>query len=569
MTECEKWLRNKLINPSTGRSIKEYGPTYKKLAIKCRSPKKNPLFVITPVKKQRKKKVSPLQWIVTPSTPPISPTRTKVSIGFNGMFPKNISSPSIVKVPPIIDTSAVSTTKSPIKSFDSSTPLLQPVIKTPIILSVPETPPGAIIKNLPNTIEFYLKNRLIIANKIDDDLKDVNNPDWKTCMSGNDKNFISKLTEPPIKLAEGGYGNVYSVSYKGHRIVVKEQHWPDFEKKPKPGFIFTNDTKSLTNELRYYKLLDKLVRDNIIPNFINTYSYGLCDTCTFKKKPCYSIFLEQMDTTLNPNSTEDEDYHRSIMYQILAGLHAMQKYYGMMHGDLKYNNILLKFVKPGGYFKYNIMDRSYYIENKGCIAYITDFGFSECYKPKYAIEGNCGLRIAKYVDHGMVEGISQWIPIQTKFTYSIKDKVLLPVKSTKVHYQDYSYSKTGEITTERYSTESYFNFNFDNQPEFPIDLDDTLTYPPAGFYNDMQNFIRIFIGGPVVYGFRDDKRLIFDPVLPIDKLKLTLQYYGYSSSFTTMLRDSGQYLLAYIMLRKLYKPPLKYIDTPFISEYNV
>jgi hypothetical protein len=32
---CDKWFENKLVNPRTGRRIKENGPTYKKLQEEC------------------------------------------------------------------------------------------------------------------------------------------------------------------------------------------------------------------------------------------------------------------------------------------------------------------------------------------------------------------------------------------------------------------------------------------------------------------------------------------------------------------------------------------------------
>src|SRR5579864_908692 len=37
-TDCDKWFDSPLINPMTGRAIKLDGPTYKKYAVKCKSP---------------------------------------------------------------------------------------------------------------------------------------------------------------------------------------------------------------------------------------------------------------------------------------------------------------------------------------------------------------------------------------------------------------------------------------------------------------------------------------------------------------------------------------------------
>lgn len=81
MTRCKDWLANKLVNPDTGRKIKQDGPTYKKLEKECLTTKKtvSKTLDIKPVKKSPIKSVekNPIKQddeYPIKNSPPKSPT---------------------------------------------------------------------------------------------------------------------------------------------------------------------------------------------------------------------------------------------------------------------------------------------------------------------------------------------------------------------------------------------------------------------------------------------------------------------------------------------------------------
>jgi hypothetical protein len=55
-------------------------------------------------------------------------------------------------------------------------------------------------------------------------------------------------------------------------------------------------------------------------------------------------------------------------------------YTNSIHNDCHSGNFLFHKIKPGGYFHYNIYGIDYYLENKGYLWVIWDFGFTENYK---------------------------------------------------------------------------------------------------------------------------------------------------------------------------------------------
>jgi hypothetical protein len=88
--QCLKWLKNKSINPKTGRKIKVGGPTYKKLEQQCEIFLKSK----TPSKNKRKIKTVKKKTIILPAnliTSPITPKSLK------HIEQKNLKKPSLEK----------------------------------------------------------------------------------------------------------------------------------------------------------------------------------------------------------------------------------------------------------------------------------------------------------------------------------------------------------------------------------------------------------------------------------------------------------------------------------------
>ena len=392
------------------------------------------------------------------------------------------------------------------------------------------------------------------------------------CMSGTDKSFRIKLTSHII-IGSGTYGNVYEALYKGHKFAIKEmaltasEEWP-IHMQTKGQLTPASYPPELMNMLR----VEKLIRRIKIPNFLNVYGTGLCTSCALGNRRCYSILMERAEYTLETvRSKFNYQTHCSIMYQILAALHTMQYHYGMMHGDLKANNILLRDVRPGGYMAYNIENNSYKVKNEGFIAYLADFGISQCFKEKYSDYGVLGTRVAEYIDtkDTMVRQDNQWKPITCKYTYRKRAKSL--VQPEPLEWIDIT--EAGEdmmLNNSLMGTKNRFQAGQDLKPDRPIDLNDTIKYPPFEFFNDVQNFIRMYVGGPVVYAVQRSKETYHKPLEYTDnklirKLLISLRYIGYASEFPLQIRDTGHYILAKELLYKIYLVPTDLSSNPIAT----
>jgi hypothetical protein len=75
---------------------------------------------------------------------------------------------------------------------------------------------------------------------------------------------------------------------------------------------------------------------------------------------------------------------KNIVFQLIYTIAVIQKYYKMMHNDFHYGNILIDdSITPGGYFVYEIDNKTYYIKNEiGIIPKLWDFEFSMVYSNK-------------------------------------------------------------------------------------------------------------------------------------------------------------------------------------------
>jgi hypothetical protein len=81
------------------------------------------------------------------------------------------------------------------------------------------------------------------------------------------------------------------------------------------------------------------------------------------------------------SSDRSADEWFSMIFQVFAGIYAIQKYFNMSHHDLHPDNILCYEVQEGGYWKYIIDSKIYYVPNKGHLFILWDFSFGLI--PKY------------------------------------------------------------------------------------------------------------------------------------------------------------------------------------------
>ena len=66
----------------------------------------------------------------------------------------------------------------------------------------------------------------------------------------------------------------------------------------------------------------------------------------------------------------------NAFFQIFVGMYGLRKYFNMLHTDAHFQNILVQKVKPGGFWKYIIDGKNYYVPNLGYVFLIHDFGHS-------------------------------------------------------------------------------------------------------------------------------------------------------------------------------------------------
>ena len=140
-------------------------------------------------------------------------------------------------------------------------------------------------------------------------------------------------------------------------------------------------------------LCNYLVEQNICPNVPILYNSFLCDNCTYTTndlrdgRSCLILaneFAEYGDGNnffkrhFNDFSAKYGPHHIlvNILFQVYAGLYALQKYYNITHHDLHMGNILFVKQKHGETFKYIIDGVNYYLPNLGFTVTLWDFGYS-------------------------------------------------------------------------------------------------------------------------------------------------------------------------------------------------
>lgn len=92
-------------------------------------------------------------------------------------------------------------------------------------------------------------------------------------------------------------------------------------------------------------------------------------------------------TTYENDQEITDDQWRTVVFQLIYTIAVIQKEYKMMHNDFHYGNILIDTtIEPGGYFVYQINNKTYYLKNTGIIPKLWDLEFCMAYTNK--IEGS-------------------------------------------------------------------------------------------------------------------------------------------------------------------------------------
>jgi serine/threonine protein kinase len=312
-------------------------------------------------------------------------------------------------------------------------------------------------------------------------------------------------------LGKGDYGNVYLSTINNLRFAVKLA-------KLKPGAVerpYSKFNTSWYEVLIMRNILKPLIQKNICPNLPLLIDSFVCDECKLtirgktQNQPCVTTITELADGSFRDflkdhHPTEEELY--SALFQIMAGLHAVQLHGQIMNYDVKADNALFYTVTHGGYWMYVIHGKPFYVPNFGKLFVLNDFGISRPLSPDFQL-------YREPTDLTFRLGSRFGIVKNGKFTklnaYKEADYRGTMENTKAVKWSDGKSSKGANYRLFRQSQEiinsetklSSYQKKFlreNNLSDNPLDKSFFLNpevIPPFEFYNDLQDAVRMFIGG--------------------------------------------------------------------------
>ena len=343
-------------------------------------------------------------------------------------------------------------------------------------------------------------------------------------------------------IGKGCYGNVFKSSVDGYPFALKIS-----KLKPEAVQQAYDLTINSWHELHYLtKIIQPILQSKKCPNLPLIFDHFLCKSCQIelddkvKNIPCITTLIEFADGNLRDflqlNPSTEEIY--SAVFQIMAGLHAIQMYGQMMNYDIKKENILYYRVQAGGYWKYVINKKDYFVPNFGYLFILNDFGISRTMSPHFPIfkkgKFRLGSRYAQIVN-------GQFFPISQK-----GEQILLNQK--KCYGTEFILTKKGKIKPEQ----NIENFLLAN------------VFPPFEFYNDTQDAIRMFIGGKRTTQKGNHKRLKTIP----NKVVLELSsYIGLGKSADDKIFRRPEELLAGSFITSFFEKKYTHFTENVLEEY--
>ena len=363
---CDKWLVNKNINPETSKKIKETGEIYKKLEKKC-------LKKTSKTVKLSDKEICD-KWLVNKNINPETSKKIKETGEIYKKLEKKCLDKNSIKI----------------KAYKKIYKLFIPYIKRTSI-------------NIIDRINYFIiikKNLMKIKNK--NNCVRLYNIDEKT------KQIKYRIGTNIILDKRIGSDSNYGIVYLSH-LKSENKYGNKFDKLNKFAVKITNDDIDNKKEIKILELLTKKVLELKCPHFPICYGSFKCDDSDLSsnnpddysivkdKKDDKSLFPELVNINkslliqINELASGDLEYYLekntdtntdklNTLTQILLSIMFFHNYTNSYHNDCHQGNFLYHKIKPGGYFHYNIYGIDYYLENKGYLWVIWDFGFTENYK---------------------------------------------------------------------------------------------------------------------------------------------------------------------------------------------
>lgn len=242
------------------------------------------------------------------------------------------------------------------------------------------------MKRLQLNKTFTYKQRFEIFEQVTKALDDNLNGQ-KLCVKDN------KLGDEIQMKHRFGSPSVFGEAWIAHilhdirNIAVKKVVLMKTDQQNSYTFKQLNSGESAWVEMTAYLLSTALVLCGVTQNLPVTYKYFWCPKCEFenkdleKKSACLLVLNELADGDLTKFLQKKELWSHNngelisnCLFQILAGLYALKKFFNMTHNDLHDQNILVHKVEKGGYWHYKIDNYDYYLPNLGFVFVIWDFG---------------------------------------------------------------------------------------------------------------------------------------------------------------------------------------------------
>jgi hypothetical protein len=271
--------------------------------------------------------------------------------------------------------------------------------------------------------DIYLNNnqRYALISQIKKSMAGSIQSDGDQCVNGLKPTLLKQL-ELKRFLGKGTFANVYAAcspapcTKDAYKFAIKLTIIPDEEFK----YYYSTNKPSWHEPYILKNIINPLVIKGICPNLPLLAESYTCSDCDFKfqdrdaeinkKASCLILLMElgtggDMSGWLKRDIAPSEDEILISLFQIMAGVHAIQNYGQILNNDIKAQNILSYNIKSGGYWHYIIHGQNFYVPNMGKLFVLNDFGVSRVFNPNHKLSFllkekwiNLGHRYAMIID---------------------------------------------------------------------------------------------------------------------------------------------------------------------------
>jgi len=239
------------------------------------------------------------------------------------------------------------------------------------------------LNNSSSIIDICEKERYKKYVKMMDYLKNINLGNKGCIKPANKENTYTLNTDIGL-YKQIGSNSAFGAVYKSININKKylSKNIPKFVTKVQ---VLSNVFKS---EFKILKIIMEIIKKDNIPLFPLIYDIIKCDNLIKDKnypKPLqkatgrnksYTLILYELATgDLSSFLKKERNYNlwKNCYEQIFMSLFIFHSIIKNIHGDAHYGNFLYRKIKPGGCFCYNINGTNYYIENLGYVWMVWDY----------------------------------------------------------------------------------------------------------------------------------------------------------------------------------------------------